>query len=432
MKNKMRILYIDLQNSGISGDIFLAALLGLVPESNKIVKELEQLKNILPGVSKLEIKLVKTEITGIQVNKLKIEIKETKDHRTATILQKSLNDFLVNSQISDSAKDYANKVLNSLILAEAEVHDELTKNIHLHELSSVDTLIDIIGVATALDRFNAFNNNDLRIFCSKIPLGSGTINTKHGILAIPAPATLKILEKSNLITCGGPVESELTTPTGAALLANLEPQILQHLPDMRILKTNYSTGQKIFKNFLNVLRLFYGEDKESDFSNLNHPLQKYVEQVTILETDVDDLSGEILGNFISTFEHEEILDVQILPSITKKNRPGHIIKVLCYPEYTFKLIKRMIEELGTLGVRFNIINRVCINRRFERKSIDVNEKTYEINYKISFIDSEKGREMISIKPEYEDLKKISQETGITVKKIQLLVNSKIKQIYDNF
>lgn len=428
----MRILYIDLQNSGISGDIFLAALLGLVPESNKIVKELEELKNILPGVSKLEIKLVKAEITGIQVNKLKIEIKETKDHRTATILQKALKDFLVNSQISDSAKDYANKVLNSLILAEAEVHDELAKNIHLHELSSVDTLIDVIGVATALDRFNAFNNNDLRIFCSKIPLGSGTINTKHGILAIPAPATLKILEKSNLITYGGPVESELTTPTGAALLANLEPQILQYLPDMRILKTNYSTGQKIFENFLNVLRLFYGEDKESDFSNLNHPLQKYVEQVTILETDVDDISGEILGNFISTFEHEEILDVQILPSITKKNRPGHIIKVLCYPEYTFKFIKRMVEELGTLGVRFNIINRVCINRRIERKSIDVNEKTYEINYKISFIESEKGKEMINIKPEYKDLKKISEETGITVKKIQLLVNSKIKQIYNNF
>ncbi len=432
MKNKMRILYIDLQNSGISGDMFLAALLELVPEPNKILNDLEKLKNILPGVSKLEIKLIKTEITGIQVNKLKIEIKETKDHRTATILQKSLNDFWVKFQISDAAKDYANKVLNSLILAESEVHGELTKNIHLHELSSVDTLIDIIGVATALDKINAFNNKDLRIFCSKIPLGSGTINTKHGVLAIPAPATLKILEKSNLITCGGPIESELTTPTGAALLANLEPQVLQHLPDMKILKINYSTGQKIFENFPNILRLFYGEDKKSDFSNLTHSLQNYVEQVAILETDVDDISGEILGNFISMFENEEILDVQIFPSITKKNRPGHIIKVLCYPEYTFKLIKRMIEELGTLGVRFNIINRVCINRRIERKSIDVNEKTFEINYKISFIESEKGMEMINIKPEYEDLKKISEETGMTVKKIQLLVNSKIKQIYDNF
>lgn len=428
----MRILYIDLQNSGISGDMFLAALLELVPESNKVLKELEELKNVLPGVSKLEIKLVKTEITGIQVNKLKIEIKETKDHRTATILQKSLSDYLVNSQISDSAKNYAHKVLNSLILAESEVHGELTKNIHLHELSSVDTLIDIIGVATALDRFNAFNSKDLRIFCGKIPLGSGTINTKHGILAIPAPATLKILEKSNLITYGGPIESELTTPTGAALLANLEPQILQHLPDMRILKTNYSTGQKIFENFLNVLRLFYGEDKQLDFSNLSHPLQKYVEQVSILETDVDDVSGEILGNFISTFENKEILDIQIFPSITKKNRPGHIIKVLCYPEYTFKLIERILQELGTLGVRFNIINRVCINRRIERKSINVNEKTYEINYKISFVESEKGIEMINIKPEYEDLKKISEETGITVRKIQLLVNSKLKQIYDNY
>ena len=121
----MRILYIDLLNSGISGDMFLAGLLGLVPEPNVILHELRDLKNWLPNVTKLDIELIYTERSGIQLNQLKIDIKETKDHRTAKTLQKSLNNFLLNSKISDSAKNYANNVLKSLIQAEADVHGEL-------------------------------------------------------------------------------------------------------------------------------------------------------------------------------------------------------------------------------------------------------------------------------------------------------------------
>ncbi len=427
----MRILYIDMYNSGISGDMFLASLLGLVPEDNSILTELEDLQNYLSGVSKLNIKLVHTEHTGIQLNQLKIDIKETKEHRTAKTLQKTLNDFLNNSKISHQAKNYANNVLNSLIQAESEVHGELIENIHLHELSSVDTLIDIIGVAIALDKIKVFEKK-IPIYCSKIPLGGGTVNTKHGTLAIPAPATLKILEKSKLVTFGGPIDSELVTPTGAALIANLNSNFLQYPNEMRINKSIYSTGQKKFKNFLNILRIFYGETEDTDYSEFNHPLQKYIEKVAILETDVDDVSGEILGNFIDKFEKEDVLDIQIFPNITKKNRPGHSIKILCYPELIFKLIERMTQELGTLGVRFNIINRVCINRRIERKKIEINDKLYDLSYKISFIESDRGIKIVNIKPEYDDLKMISDDTGFTIKKVQLIAQAKIEQIYNNF
>ncbi len=427
----MRILYIDLIHSGISGDMFLAGLLGLVPEPNVILNELKDLKNLLPNVTKLDIDLIHTVRNGIQLNQLKIDIEETKDHRTAKTLQKSLNNYLLNSNISDSAKNYAIKVLNSLIQAETEVHGDLIENIHLHELSSIDTFIDIIGVATVLDKINGFNNG-LSFSCSKIPLGGGKVKTKHGVLSIPAPATLKILEKSNLITFGGPIDAELVTPTGIALLANLKPRVLQYSTEMKIVKSVYSTGQKKFDNFLNVLRLIYGEDKRTNFSNSDHILNQYVEQISILETDVDDISGEILGNFITTFEKEDILDIQVFPSITKKNRPGHIIKVLCYPEQTFKLIEKIVHELGTLGVRFNMINRVCVNRKIEKKCIEIKEKTYEIDFKISYIQSDEGLEIINIKPEYEDLKKISDETGLALKKIQLIVNAEVKQIYNSF
>ncbi|KKM62121.1 hypothetical protein LCGC14_1524880 [marine sediment metagenome] len=424
----MRILYLDLFNSGISGDMFLASLLGLVPDYSYILKKLEILKEYLPGISNLEIKLIKAEHSGIKLNQLKINIKETKNRRRAKTLQTSLNEFLTNYKISDSAKNYANNVLNSLIQAEAEVHGKLTEKIHLHELSSVDTLIDILGVVLSLDAINYFNE-DIKIFCSSIPLGGGTVETKHGLLAIPAPATLKILEKSDLITFGGPIKSELVTPTGAALLANLDPIILQYSPEMNILKSIYSTGQKKFKNFLNILRVFYGESKELDnYSDLTHHLQKYVEQVSILETDVDDVSGEILGNLIDKLVKAHILDIHVFPSITKKNRPGHTIKVLCYPKHTFELIETIIHELGTLGVRFNVINRVCIDRKIEKKHIEINGRTYEVNYKVSYIESDKGVEIINIKPEYNDLKKISKDSGLSIKKVQLIVQAELKQI----
>ncbi|UCC18305.1 MAG: nickel pincer cofactor biosynthesis protein LarC [Promethearchaeota archaeon] len=427
----MRILHIDLKNSGISGDMFLAGLLGLVPDPNKILLELRNLKNFFPDVSKLNLKLINVERSGIQLNQLDIGIEESKDHRTAKTLQKYLNDFLFNAKVSDPAMNYANNVLNSLIQAEVEVHGVLFNKIHLHELSSIDTLIDIIGVTMAIDSINGFNN-DLTITCSKLPLGSGTVNISHGTLTIPAPATLKILEKSDLSIYGGPIDSELTTPTGVALLSNLKPSVLHYIPEMKIFKSVYSTGQKRFKNFLNIMRIFYGEFNEKELVNFDHHLQKYIEQVAVLETDVDDVSGEIIGHFISLLEKEDILDIQVFPSITKKNRPSYYIKVLCYPEQVFNLIEKIIINLGTLGVRFNIINRVCINRRIEKEKIEINEKFYEISFKISFIESDKGSEIVYIKPEYEDLKKISEHTGISIKKLELIVQTKLRNIYNNF
>jgi uncharacterized protein (TIGR00299 family) protein len=411
--------------------MFLAGLLGLVPEPSVILNKLITLKEFLPNVEKLKIELINIERNGIQLNQLKIDIEETKDHRTAKTLQDSLNNYLVNSKLSNLAKKYATNVLNTLIRAEAEVHGTFSKNIHLHELSSIDTFIDIIGVATIIDEINGFDE-DLKIFCSKIPLGGGTVSTKHGILPVPAPATLKILEDSSLITFGGPIDSELVTPTGAALLVNLDPKFHQYPIEMKVNKSVFSTGQKKFDDFLNILRIFYGDEEESVSYISKQYLQEYSEQISVLETNVDDISGEILGNFITSLENENILDIHIIPTITKKNRLGNIIKIFCHPQHTFEIIEKTIKELGTLGVRFDIINRICINRKIENKSIEINNKTYDIDYKISYIESDNGLEIINIKPEYEDLKKISEDTGISMKKIQLIVGGEINRIYNSF
>jgi len=194
----------------------------------------------------------------------------------------------------------------------------------------------------------------------------------------------------------------------------------------------FSTGEKKFKEFLNILRLFIGESQNLESSHLTHPLYKYREEISILETDVDDLSGELLGNFINKVGKEKVLDIQVVPSITKKNRPSNIIKILCYPKYAFELMDKIINELGTLGVRFHTINRVCIERMIEKQTIEIYNQRFEVSYKVSYIDSEKGKQFVNIKPEYEDLNRISEALGIPLRKIQFIVQTHLKQFLNNF
>ncbi|MFX1234856.1 MAG: nickel pincer cofactor biosynthesis protein LarC [Promethearchaeota archaeon] len=423
----MKVLYIDTSNSGISGDMLLAALLGLISDPKYVLDELKILKNYIKGVKKLEIDLEKVKRTGIVVNHLKLDIEENKHERSANNLKDSLQRFLNEKKFSESAKEYAINVLGTLFQAEGEVHDSLINNIHLHELSSVDTLLDIIGVSKTLDIIGYFGE-PFEIYCSKLPLGAGKIKTAHGILAIPAPATIKILENSNLTTESGPIENELVTPTGAALLVNLKPKFSSYVNEMIIKKVVYSTGDKEFKDFLNILRIFYGEESNKAIQSNQHFLKRYVEDIVVIETDVDDVSGELLGNLIKILENKQILDIQVIPSITKKNRPGHIVKVLCHPENSFKIIETLLDELGTLGVRFNALKRVCIDRDIVTAELKVQGNLYRISYKISYYETEKGKKIVNIKPEYEDLKRVSKETGIPVKQILTYAQEKLKSL----
>ncbi|MFX1448307.1 MAG: nickel pincer cofactor biosynthesis protein LarC [Promethearchaeota archaeon] len=422
----MKNLYIDARNSGISGDMFLASLLGLIDDSNKIISDLKELKNYLTGVSDLDIELLKTKRMGLEVYKLKLQIKESKNHRNLDELTNALERFLVDKQYSKFAQEFAKNVLNTLFKAEAEVHGDLVENIHLHELSSIDTLIDILGVSKALDNLGGFTG-DFTYYCSEIPLGGGNINTVHGILAVPAPATVQIFKGSNLVVIGGPIESELATPTGAALLVNLNPRFYRFFNQMNILKVSSSTGQKDFKNFSNTLRLIYGELREPIDNQILNPLKNYVEEIMVLETAVDDATGEILGNFIQTLEDDEILDIQIIPSITKKNRPAHIIKILCEPKYCFDLIYKTLLELGTLGVRFYTSTRVCIDRKFEKCSIEINHHKYDLNLKISYVQLHDTIKILNIKPEFEDLRRISKQTKVPIKEILIYCQPEIEK-----
>jgi uncharacterized protein (TIGR00299 family) protein len=345
------------------------------------------------------------------------------------MLQSALNQVLEAYNYSEPAKIYAREVLATLFRAEAQVHGELIERIHLHELSSVDTLIDILGVTKVLEIIGYFHE-DFKIYCNRLPLGGGNITTAHGILAVPAPATVKILENTEIILQTGPVEGELVTPTGAALLTNLNPVSKEYFEDLILKQVVYGTGQKKFPSFSNVLRIFLGETEQEQHNKADSIFERYMEDVIVLETDVDDITGEIIGTFINKMEISNVLDVQVLPSITKKNRPSYIIKVLCHPSIMDKVLENMFIELGTLGVRINKTKRACIEREIEKVKVVINQETYEIRYKISYFLKEKRKRIVNIKPEYEDLKKISTNTGLSIKELLLLTASEVQKLQE--
>ncbi len=401
--------------------MFLAALLDLLPNPEQILDLLSDLKEYLTGVSKLKIKLKKVNKNELRVNQLQLKIKEKKAYRSVKALKDSLNRFIKEKGYLSQVSKYANNVLDTLIKAEAHVHEKLDDKIHLHELSSIDTLIDILGVSKALELLGVFSGN-FKIYCSDLPVGGGAIEAAHGLIPIPAPATVNILETSNLKITPGPIQDELSTPTGVALLTNLNPILKK--PSFNIHKVGQSLGQKNFPNFLNMLRIFIGQIDSEISEDLDNPLLKYREKVSVIETNVDDISGEVIGDFIEIMENEEVLDVQVNQSITKKNRPSYVIKVLTKPESKYQIIGKIIHTLGTLGVRYYTVDRICVERQIKVTQINIDQAIYPIRYKLSYIIIEGEKKIVNIKPEYDDLRNLRDKTKYSVNILQdLFFNS---------
>ncbi|TFF97015.1 MAG: nickel pincer cofactor biosynthesis protein LarC [Promethearchaeota archaeon] len=422
---KINCLYIDCRNSGISGDMFVAALLSLIPNSKDILIKLNQLKDYLKGVSNLNIDLKRVKKNDIWVYQLQIALNESKHHRKVSDLREALNKFSNKYIVGEKARKYANDVLDMLIKGESEVHGELEEKLHLHELSSVDTLIDILGAALCLEQIGVFNE-EFSIYCSELPIGGGKVKTAHGLIPVPAPVVVKTLEESNLKALPGPIQEEISTPTGVSLLANLHP-IIGNFP-FKIHKMAQSMGQKKFPNFLNILRIYTGYFEKKSKGKMQNGLLGYQEKITILETNIDDISGEIIGDFMEVISKKNVLDVQIVQSLTKKNRPSYIIKVLCNPEFQLDIVECLFTHLGTLGVRYYTIDRICIDREMLEKTVDVKGKEYLVHFKLSYYILADKKTIVNAKPEYDDLRRIREDTGLSIRKITQIIQPTLENV----
>lgn len=409
-----RICIIDCQTSGISGDKFLAALIDLGANSKRVLDAIKIIPEHYPGCKNLHAEFVENKKMGFKCSQLKLQLDEKDDHRHAHELQSALNRCLEEISISEKGQSFARKVLGVLTETEARLHGEPPEKVHLHETSSADTLVDILGVTIALEDLQLLDGVTWQAL--PIALGGGTITISHGTVPVPAPATLDLLNQRELLVIGGPIEAELTTPTGASILNVLVDKSIEFLPNMIVEKVGYGAGTKTFEPVPNIMRILLGRLESSP----------YEDEVVIIETNVDDVSGEVLGYVLNCLMTKgNALDVNMISTITKKNRPGHIIQVISAPQNEEKIIKLLMDETKSLGVRVFPCHRHIWYREIESHPVQIDNNEYSVSFKIARND--KG-EIVNIKPEFDEIIKLAQKINKPVKEILDLVRSRINSL----
>lgn len=406
------VIVIDPQIAGISGDMMLCALVNLGANKSKIIEGVRIAEKNLDGSIIKNIDFSKVNKLGIEATELILDFKEEIQERKGIEIQKCIEKSSVDVGLSDLAKQFAISSIETLIKAESKIHGGTLSLVHLHEVSSIDTVVDILGTAIALDDLKILNDE---IISTPVAVGGGSLTFSHGTTSNPTNAILEILKNSGITISGGQIKDELTTPTGASLLVNLTKTCFDYYPKMKIDSIGYGAGTKNFDGFSNVLRVVKGEKTK----NYEHDV------VQILETNVDDVSGEVLGHMIDKIMENGAKDVTITQGISKKGRPTNLISVICDLKSMNTLLELLISETGTLGVRRRSSERYVVPRTILTVPIKLNEKNFKIRCKIT----RENNIIKNFKIESDDIKKISDSINQSFKKteelIRLAVNEKI-------
>ena len=451
----MELLFIDCEYSGISGDLLLSGLSSIVG-IDKVKTYLIKILNSLKIEHKFSINFISKKSHGISGNYMDFNIEnQDLNYHLATMSSEKEQDFVVHSKkhhhssykIQDMRKDLnlalnlfdsteitkkvSKLALEKIISAESQVHGVPLEEVHLHEIGSIDTIIDITGTMFCLQELGVFNQKEpTKIYISPVNVGNGKIKTAHGIMQVPAPATAKILELSQINFIFGNVNFELATPTGVAILASLKESnfLSEKKPSFpyKIKKIGNGVGSYDLPNQANLLRIFHGqkENKENkeNLSNNNNKKFHY-SPIYILETNVDDVRGEILGFLITKLIDQGALDATIIPTITKKNRPGYIISVITNGDKVESLTELLIKETGTLGVRLLKQQRYCLERKVNEHKISIEGQNFVIHEKIAM---DQNGNIVQKKIEFEDLKIIADKLHISIREVDNIVWHLIK------
>ncbi len=295
------------------------------------------------------------------------------------------------SQLTARQKDLAKRIFTKLGEAEAKVHGTTIRKVHFHEVGAIDSIADIVGAAIGWDLLGVD-----RIACSPVPTGRGTVKIAHGLCSIPAPATAELLKGVPLAESN--VDAELTTPTGAAIVATLVDDF-GPLPAMKVEQIGYGAGTRELPEQANLVRLFVGESVEA----------MHADQVWVAETNLDDVSGEVIGYATTKLWEAGALDVYTTAIQMKKNRPGVTLTVLCQPAQLEKIEKILFRETGTLGVRRWPVSR----HKLERKAHQVETEYGPIEGKLGWI---AGQEP-GFSPEFESCSRVANERGLPLKEV---------------
>jgi pyridinium-3,5-bisthiocarboxylic acid mononucleotide nickel chelatase len=382
----MKIAYFDCF-SGASGDMILGALLDAGLSLEHLQQELAKL-----GLSHYEIgrsDVVKNGISGTQAL---VHVEEDHHHHHHRRLA-DITEIIEKSTLAPAVKSDSIRIFTRLAQAEAKVHNTTMESIHFHEVGAMDAIIDVVGGVIGLHTLGI----DV-IICSPLHVGSGTVECAHGTLPVPAPATAELVRGRPVYSSG--VLGELLTPTGAAILTTLADDF-GPLPPMTVERVGHGAGTAD-RSIANMLRVFIGSDAQPD-------KRFVVEQTATIETTIDDMNPQMYDYLIEKILEMGALDIFCTTVQMKKNRRGTLVTILCRPEMVTALSDFLFRETTTIGLRWRLDNRFTLKRDFV---------TVETRYgTIACKTATHGEELINIKPEYEDCKRVAIEQQVPLKTV---------------
>ncbi|MFH1874251.1 MAG: nickel pincer cofactor biosynthesis protein LarC [Pseudomonadota bacterium] len=359
----MTIAYFDCA-AGISGDMVLASLLDAGLPLAKLKKDLQAL-----DIGRYQLVFQKN------INQLKVKIPKQSAFRNYQDIKKLLKNSRLNKQVKEISQD----IFHNLAWAEAKVHKIAVDKVHFHEVGAVDSIVDIVGSAIALAYFNF-----KQIYASALPLTSGTIECEHGVLPVPAPATMELLKKALLEKCS--VKGEIVTPTGAAIITTIAHNF-GDCPLQKVEKIGYGRGSQEFRGIPNALRLLIGQ---------GYP-------VVVIEANIDDMNPQVFDYVMEQALNVGAVDVALVPIQMKKNRPAIMLQCQAPWHLKDKIIDVILKETTTIGVRYYPVERKILFRELKT------QKTKFGNVRVKIAYDQNGQ-IIKRLPEYDDLKKIAKKT----------------------
>ena len=351
--------------SGIAGDMTLGALLDAGAELSFVISTLEGL-----NVDGWSLTTEQVDRNGIRATRAVVDAPEQHHHRRWSDIRL----LLEQASLPDRVQARALAVFEALAVAEGEVHGLPPDEVHFHEVGALDAIVDIVGSCAALESLNIDE-----VASGPVAVGVGSISAAHGILPNPPPAVVNLLE--GIPTVSVDIDMELTTPTGAAIVKALADRV-GPMPDMTIAGSGYGAGTRDLPDRANVTQVVVGTSTEVETAG-----GKGVETVTELSTNLDDVTGEVLGHAIGQLVDAGALDAWATPIVMKKGRPAHTLSVLATPTDAPRLVDIMMSATGTLGVRTRQIERTVAARRMVTVSVDghhVDVKVSDFRVKAEF------------------------------------------------
>jgi TIGR00299 family protein len=396
----MKTLYFDCF-AGASGNMILAALVALGVDEKELIEQIRLL-----DISDFEIEFSVRDKSGISAVHAEVKVPHEHAHRHLHHIEQIIND----SRLSENVKKRAVEIFTNLARAEAKIHGIDIKKVHFHEVGAMDAIIDVVGACIGFEMLGVE-----KFVCSKIHVGSGFAQMAHGKFPIPPPAVAELLQNAPIYSTE--IEGELITPTGAAIIATVCDEFGK-IPEMRIEKTAYGAGTRDYKDFPNALRLILGEIETDSETKQKSDERTQTDRLLLIETNIDDLSPQVLGFVMERAFELGALDCWFTPIQMKKNRPATMVSILCEKSRREVLSNLLYTETSTLGVRVREIERECL----PRETVEIETELGKVSVKTARL----GGEIVNAKPEYDQIREIALKSNKSLREVEREVLKNLK------